>query len=269
MPATRLLRLPGSCNLRDFGGYATADGRRVPRGRLLRSGLLDGLAPEAVAALEALPLRAVCDLRRVEERRLRPNPAFDSAVRLHAWEATAETSPIRDPRFAGSGSLAEARVAMVEMYRRIPFVLQPRLAGVFGALAETDTGATLVHCSAGKDRTGVAVALVLESLGVPRATVLADYALTNDAVDLRAQLLDRRAPGLGLAATRDPLLALSAPALEAVLDAHPDYLRAALEAIEARHGSLERYLLDELALAPALLAHLRSTLLEQPCPEAA
>ena len=59
---------------------------------------------------------------------------------------------------------------MVGMYRRIPYVLQPRLTGTFAALAQVAEGGIVIHCSAGKDRTGVAAALVLEALGVPRET---------------------------------------------------------------------------------------------------
>jgi protein-tyrosine phosphatase len=267
MTAHRVLRLDGSCNLRDFGGYATAGGdARVRSGCLLRSGALDRLTPASVRTLQALGLRAVCDLRRADERTLRPSPDFGPRVRTFEWAATVESSPIRDRRFAESPSLEDARTAMTAMYRRIPFLLQPRLAGVFEALAHAAGGVVLVHCSAGKDRTGVAVALVLEALGVPRATVIEDYALTNVAVDLRRQLLGDPATGLGLATTADPLRALPAPALEAVLDAHPSYVAAALEAVDARHGNVARYLHDELHLDGALLRRLRANLLEARVP---
>jgi protein-tyrosine phosphatase len=262
MPSPRVLDLPGSCNLRDFGGYATRDGSHVRRGRLFRSGVLNRLAPAAVRTLQSLPLRAVCDLRRTEERRLHPNPDFGPTVRTFEWEATAETSPVRHRRFAESASIEEGRAAMVAMYRRMPFLLQVRLAGVFEALAHADDGAVVVHCSAGKDRTGVAVALVLEALAVPRETVVADYVLTNTAVDLRRQLLGEGATGVGISATADPIRALPPLAREAVLDAHPCYVLAALEAIEARHGCVERYLHDELGVDASLLARVRTNLVE-------
>jgi protein-tyrosine phosphatase len=261
MPVSRLLTLAGSCNLRDFGGYATVDGRRVRPGRLFRSGVLNRLAPEAVEALRALPLRAVCDLRRTAERELHPNPYFGPDVGTCAWDTSVESSPIRERGFAESDSLESARAAMATMYRRIPYALQERLAGVFGAIAQTEAGAVVVHCSAGKDRTGVAVALVLEALGVPRATVVEDYVLTNEAVDLRRQLLGEGATGVGLAATADPILALPPFAREAVIDAHPSYILAALEAVEARHGSVERYVVEGLRIAPSLLAAARDRLL--------
>jgi protein-tyrosine phosphatase len=261
MPRSLVLDLPGSCNLRDYGGHGTRDGRRVREGRLLRSGVLHRLTPDALVALEALPLRTVCDLRRTEERRHHPNPQFGDRVRTFEWESSTESSPIRERRFAESVNAEAARAAMDAMYARIPFLLQPRLAGVFIAIANADEGASLVHCSAGKDRTGVAVGLVLDALGVPRETVMADYAHTNEAVDLRRQLLGRGDEGVGIAATAAPILALPEFARAAVLDAHPRYLAAAFAAIESRHGTVERYLIEELNLEPALLDELRGRLL--------
>ncbi|MDH4110173.1 MAG: tyrosine-protein phosphatase [Gammaproteobacteria bacterium] len=105
------------------------------------------------------------------------------------------------------------------------------------------------------------MAHVLESPGVRREAIVEDYTLTNAVVDLRAQLLGERGTGAGLAATAEPLLALSASAQEAMLAARPEYLLASLRAIEARYGSVRRYLLDGLALEPALLERLHERLL--------
>ena len=254
--------LAGSCNLRDVGGASTVDGRRVRRGRLLRSGVLTRLTPAAVRQLRSLPVRAVCDLRRTEERERHPNPSFGPGVRRFEWDSAIGTSPIRDAGFIRSESGAAARGAMEAMYRRIPFVLQSRFAGAFTSLAHARDGATIVHCSAGKDRTGVAIALILESLGVPREHVVADYVLTRHAVDLRRELFGDDATGAGLAANAEPFRALREFALDAVLDARPEYILAALGAVEARHGTVERYLLDELGLAPTLITDLRECLLE-------
>jgi protein-tyrosine phosphatase len=262
MMATHVSALAGSCNLRDVGGISTIDGRRVRRGRLLRSGVLTRLTPSAVRELQALPVRAVCDLRRTEERERHPSPSFGPDVQRFEWDSTVGTSPIREPGFVRSDSVDAARAAMVAMYRRIPFVLQSRLAGAFQALAHARDGATIVHCSAGKDRTGVAVALILDSLGVSRDDVVADYVLTRQAVDLRRELFGDDATGAGLAANAEPFRALPEFALDAVLDARPEYILAALEAVEARHGTVARYLTEELELAPTMLADLRECLLE-------
>jgi protein-tyrosine phosphatase len=262
MTPTRVLAIDGACNFRDCGGYETVHGSRVRWGRVYRSGLMSRLSPRATAELRTFGLRAVCDLRRNAERIQHPNPEFGEGVRRFEWDTQTESSPIRDRSFAGTDAATVAHAAMLAMYERLPYALQPRLAGVFTALEHAGEGATIVHCAAGKDRTGVAIALVLEALGVPRATVVADYTLTNTAVDLRAQLLTRDAGGAGLAASADPLLALSPTALDAVLAAHPDYLMASLAAIDSRHGSVHGYLQEELGVRRDTLQRLRDQLTE-------
>jgi protein-tyrosine phosphatase len=225
---------------------------------------MHGLEPDAAAAIAARDLRAVCDLRRNAERERHPNPDFGPAVRRFEWDTALESSPIRDREFAGTAAAEFAHATMVRMYQQMPFRLQPRFAGVFEALAHAGDGATIVHCTAGKDRTGVAIALVLSALDVPRDTIIADYVLTNKAVDLRARLVQQPATGAGLAASADPLLALTPTALDAVLAARPDYLLASLDAIEARHGSVRAYVRDELAVPESAIERLRDTLLEDP-----
>jgi protein-tyrosine phosphatase len=262
MIPVRVLPLEGGCNFRDCGGYETTDGARVRWGRLYRSGVMARLSPAAAAQVQALGVRSVCDLRRTAERALHPNPSFGADVRRFEWDSEQESSPIREREFAESNDAAGVHQAMLKMYERLPFGLQPRLAGVFAALDHAGQGATIVHCTAGKDRTGVAVALVLETLGVRREAIVEDYTLTNTAVDLRAQLLGRGGTGAGLAATAEPILALSVTAQNAMLAARPEYIQASLDAIAARHGSVHRYVLDELAIEPAVLERLRERLLD-------
>ena len=262
MTPTRVLPLAGGCNFRDCGGYETLQGARVRWGRLYRSGVLQGLTADAAAAVEALGVRAVCDLRRNAERARYPNPSFAAHVRRFEWDTGLEASPLHDDDLTGEQGAARARARMLRMYTRMPYELQPRFAGVFEAVAHAGDGATIVHCMAGKDRTGVAIGLVLAALDVPRDVILADYVLTNEAVDLRAQVMQRRAAGGGLAASAEPLLALPQDALAAVLEARPEYLQASFEAIESRYGSVHAYLSHELRIPADRLARLREALLE-------
>jgi protein-tyrosine phosphatase len=257
-----VLPLAGGCNFRDCGGYETSQGTRVRWGRLYRSGLMHGLEPVATASVKALDVRAVCDLRRNGERERHPNPDFGPHVHRFEWDTGQDRSPIANGNIASDDAAAQARARMLRMYARMPFELRPRFAGVFAAIAQAGNGATIVHCTAGKDRTGVAIALVLATLGVPRDVIVEDYALTNHAVDLRARLLGNKAAGAGLAANADPLLALPSDALDVVMAAHPDYLLASLAAIEARHGSVAAYVRDELAVPDSALDELRASLLE-------
>jgi protein-tyrosine phosphatase len=262
MSRSRVLNLEGGCNFRDCGGYETVVGGRLRWGRLYRSGLLALLSPAAAAEVRALGVRTVCDLRRTAERELHPNPPLGADVARFEWDTEAESSPIRDRAFGNSTDMRTVHDAMLGMYSRMPFALQPRLAGAFAALDHAGEGAAIIHCTAGKDRTGVAVALVLDALGVRREAIVEDYVLTNTAVDLHTQLLGRDGTGAGLAATADTLRALSPVARQAMLAANPDYIHASLVAVEQRHGSVGAYLRDELGIDATLLERLRERLIE-------
>ena len=130
MTPARVLPLVGGCNFRDCGGYETTDGARVRWGRLYRSGLLARQSAAAAGQVQALGVRAVCDLRRTAERALHPNPSLGADVRRFEWDSEQESSPVRDRAFASSNDEAGVHAAMVSMYERLPFGLQPRLASV-------------------------------------------------------------------------------------------------------------------------------------------
>jgi protein-tyrosine phosphatase len=262
MSRPRVLNLEGGCNFRDCGGYETVAGGHLRWGRLYRSGLLAALSPAAAMEVQSLGVRTICDLRRTAERELHPNPHFGTDVQRFEWNTEAESSPIRDRAFGEATELQVVHEAMLRMYARMPFALQPRLAGAFLALDQAGQGAAIVHCTAGKDRTGVAVALLLDALGVRREAIVEDYVLTDTAVDLHAQLLGREGTGAGLAATADALRALSPVARQAMLAAKPEYIQASLAAVEQRHGSVAAYLQDELGIETALLERLRERLIE-------
>ena len=259
----RIPALEGSCNFRDFGGYQTHDGRRVRWGRLYRSGMLSRLNSRDLEVLADLRIRTVCDLRRAEERARHPNPALGPDVLRREWDEPGDASPLRGVRFERSLSRAAARGAMVEMYGRMPALLTRRLRGVFAGLLEAGGRPIILHCTAGKDRTGLGAALILSALGVPRATIVEDYLLTNVAVDLGAWLSGNGATGAGITATAEPIQALAPQAREAVLAADATYLEASFARIEAEHGSVEAYLGSELGVDAAGRARLVQSLLEE------
>src|SRR5262245_23132199 len=174
----RILDVPGAVNLRDFGGYRTHDGARVRVGLLYRSGMLAELTPIGQRQLKDLGIGVICDLRRPEERDLEPTPFPahdprqvrveidpDSAIRLRAALEGSVLSVTERIRFMLAINRELARVHTSE-YRR-----------VFAALESSGDRGFLVHCAAGKDRTGFGVAVIQLALGVPRETVIEDYLL--------------------------------------------------------------------------------------------
>jgi protein-tyrosine phosphatase len=259
---TRILPLPSACNFRDFGGYETREGARIRWGRLYRSGAMSQLSPPDLEAVRALGVRAVVDLRRADERAVAPNPLLGPDVIERSWTEPDDTSPLGGQRMAAPIDGRAARAAMLGMYEELPRRLQTRLRGVFAGLLEAAGRPLVLQCMVGKDRTGLASALVLSALGVSRERILEDYLLTNTAVDLAERVANPGASGLGLSSSTHYLRLLPPDALAMVLAADADYLLASFRAIEEGHGSVDDYLSLALGVDAAARDALAAALLE-------
>ena len=181
MPDLQPHALTGVENFRDFGGAPSIFGGRVRMGRLFRSAHLAGASEPDIAELERLGVRTVVDLRRPTERRSQPSRWTGFSGRLIS---TDEGDRAEGPHieFLRQGDLSDAGVEayLSDYYRRALF--EPRhlamFTGAFAALDEGD-GALLIHCTAGKDRTGLLAALVQRALGVEWREIAADFLETN------------------------------------------------------------------------------------------
>lgn len=252
---SRLLPLVGGFNLRDCGGYATEDGQRVKRGMLFRSGVMSMLTEEDDAHLTQLGIASICDLRRGDERSMEPT-AWHEGSETEYWthdyeESSGVLSAMLDDPTSSPGGM---RDTMIEVYREIPEHHAPAYRAMFERLAGGRIP-LLVNCSAGKDRTGVAVALILSSLGVPRETVVRDYLLTNDYADFQRLLATRRSFTRKFANLPPEMIA-------PILAADPDYLDAMFEVLDTGFGGLEGYLSRKLGIDSAALDRIRGHLLE-------
>jgi protein-tyrosine phosphatase len=194
---TQWIDLDGAVNVRDLGGLPTADGRAVRPGRLLRSDNLQGLTSADVDRLvTGIGVRHVVDLRSGTEVDLEgPGPLTrDPRVSIHHLSLFAEGGTLTDveadlPRLDtdkilpwqsrddGDGPERERSVGHYLGY------LAERPDSVVGALRVIAQGPAIVHCAAGKDRTGVVTAIALDVLGVPRDHIVADYAATGDRLE--------------------------------------------------------------------------------------
>ncbi len=256
---TRRLNLDGIENFRDFGDYETMDGRRLKKGRLFRSASL-GRATEAdLEAIGRLDIALVVDLRRAGERTRDPSkrhPAFRGQVIDNDLGDEDEDSWITHVR---DSDLTEAsfRDYLFGYYRAAPFEERhiDLFSRYFRALTDVD-GAVLIHCAAGKDRTGILVALTHHVAGVHADMALEDYLLTNHPERLAARM-----PMIAKAMEEIAGRAPSEAVMQVALGVEADYLRTAFAAIEARYGSLDDYLQQVLGVGPQQRAVLRERLL--------
>ena len=249
----RILRFEGAVNLRDFGGYATEDGGRVVRGRLFRCGTLADLSDAGKRAFAKLDVKLICDLRRADEKSAEPTPELAGPPgRLEIPIDPGSAAVMRERLNEGGLTLKERIDFMVGINHDLASNHAEDYARMFERLLELEDGGFLVHCSAGKDRTGFACALILHALGVPEATVLEDYLLTNEAMDYEGYVLKRIRSRLwtDLEADRESTMAL--------FGVRPEYLRSAYAAIAAEFEGVEHYIEQAIGLDSAARERLRS-----------
>lgn len=240
-----MLDLQGASNFRDLGGYPGRDGRPLRWRRLFRSDHLGELTEADRGRLRALGVTRAFDFRGVQERAAQPyrlpgieqhSLAIEPTVAQNMAALAAAGLPLTAARMAG---------LMEELYRRLVSDEADRFAQWFGHLLDDD--APLVfHCTAGKDRTGVAAALLLLALGVSREVVEQDYLLTNQVY--------RRPASAGSPLPED--------ALAVLWGVQPRFLDAALAAIEREHSGMESYLARRMGLSQAARERLASMYLE-------
>jgi protein-tyrosine phosphatase len=244
-------------NFRDLGGLPAADGRRLRPHVLYRSEGPASFTSVHHVELTDLGIRLICDLRRGSEREAAPNAWSAGNARLFNLEVSSDpSSATRDSwnslRLDPSGAGASA--SMCDSYRSIPAALHPHLAELVDAINAGEVP-ILIHCTAGKDRTGVLVALLLTALGVPYELAVDDY--------LRSRVFGdnlRSAGKLDGAFESHFGFAPSDAAVDVMIGVDRQYLDAAFAEVTTRWGSAQRYL-ETAGIAGERLAKLKSRLL--------
>ena len=236
--------LQGASNFRDLGGYTGAEGRRMRRGRVFRSDHLAGLTANDLAALQTLGLTHSIDFRGEAEAAALPYRIAGVSKLAMAIEPTV-IRRLRALLAAGQVPSTEETVAlMCETYLNFVHEHGPTFARFLRHLLVHPTP-VVFHCTAGKDRTGFAAALLLSLLGVERSTIMQDYLLTNQ---LYRRTLSVEGAG-------------PAHVMEVVWQVQPVFLQAAFDAIERDYGGVAAYLIGPAGMQADELAHLRQTLL--------
>ena len=240
LTAERLLPMPGSINFRDGGGYETRDGRVIAWAKLYRSGVLSELSASDLAYLQNLEIRLICDLRTEAEVEKRPDklPTKAPPSYLHLPAQSLDHSA----RLRGLAAIFFNRAnldgLMDEGYKRIMIDDNaPLIGSVLKEIADPANLPIVVHCSAGKDRTAIIMALIFTILGVPQQTILADYTLSN----LHYEKIEA-----GIAQEVESLrhFGITVDHLQAVILTRAERLQNMFLHIDQKYGSVQSYLLN-------------------------
>jgi protein tyrosine/serine phosphatase len=248
----------GIHNLRDYGGYTGEGGRRIKSGLLFRSGQHVEATDADLDSFRSLGVDTIIDLRGNSERERNPcRRASDFAAEVIAFDGETASSP---PHMDIEPGLTTAEFAYQRMVRVYSYMPQnPAMIVMFGryleGLDERD-GGSLVHCFAGKDRTGIAAMMLMHVLGASREDQMAEYLLTNAAPTI--EVLKRQSlPGMEAKLGQK----LAEEAVQSLLAVHEDYLATFWSTVEASHGSLDAYLAEAVGLDDARRERLKTRFL--------
>lgn len=256
---TRIIAFDGIENFRDFGGYDTACGRGVKAGVLYRSANHAYATEADLKRLQEMGVKTIVDLRRRRERDREPSKRWDGFAEAviendlegveHDWAEALKASATVDAEWFRADSL--------DFYTRAPYAERhvELFRRYFRALAEND-GAVVVHCAAGKDRTGFICALTHHIAGVHRDDTLADYLATNNE--------DRMAHRMGFLGpwVKDLTgITLDDAALRQAVSVHESFLERAFAEVAENHGTVDRYLEEVLEVDAGLRGKIEARIL--------
>ena len=246
-------------NFRDLGGYPTVDGRHIKKGLLYRSDALSDLSNDDLEALSKLKLKRIYDLRNEDEQQTDPDMLPEGhSIQLvpvpFAFEAL-DKSVMRERILGGKLDKGETEELMIESYQTYAMDYRKQIAQIVQGLAEPGALPALIHCIHGKDRTGLAVSTVLEVLRVPEDIIMQDYLLSNS-------FWESETSRLSFLAHLASFFRTPASEVRSLMEARPEYLKAARAAAIEHYGSLENYIHEGLGLDDATIQRLRDALLE-------
>jgi protein-tyrosine phosphatase len=248
--AERRVMFEGVQNFRDLGGYRAEGGGRVRWGRLFRSDSLHKLTAADLAAFERLGLGVVIDLRGDRERETHPNP-IARAVQVAVTGQPPVDPDAPDERDRSLSGSADGERILRDLYVGMLEHSPALFHRIFTALLEPNGMPAVFHCHAGKDRTGVLAALVLLAVGVSAEDVLDDYELTR-----RFRFMENQQESYANMIA----LGMSPEAAAGVLSTPRWAMEDTLQALDAQHGGIERYLTQTVGLTTGQLDALRAAL---------
>lgn len=250
--ADRFVPVDGTANLRDIGGYRTLDGRWVKMGMLYRSDKLSRLTPDGEVQLGALDLALIADLRSPKEVEKEPD-RLPPNVGYRLFDIMGDSAA--PDNFVQGVSEGRAPEIMRDLNRDL--VASPMAQREFGKLLHAigaSNGPILYHCTAGKDRTGWASAVLLTILGVPREAVIYDYIISRHRL--------KSVPVKNIIGDSDSALgSLPRELVDPLVFVDSDYIEAAFDEVEKRYGDFDTYVRVGLGINPAKQDKLRALFL--------
>jgi protein-tyrosine phosphatase len=251
----RFPEIPGVLNFRDLGGYPAAGGRCTRWNVLYRSGTMHAMTATGVQQLTTYGIRHAYDLRSNSERQDRPSTLSQlQGVDYRYDDHNAIPGDIARMIRNSDARADLSKSMMVSLYRRLPFDFRNAYRTLFGHL-ENGSLPLVFNCTAGKDRTGVAAALILRAVGVPHELIIEDYLLSERCFDRSCEIILE-----GSAATL--FAGVDREIWEPLMRVHADYLNAAFDEIDRSYGSVDRYFTDELNVSESARERIRLNFLD-------
>ena len=255
------MKLEGAPNFRDLGGLKTRNGGQVRHGTIYRSDNLSRLSDRDLDRLELAGIRLICDLRSHDEiRRIRSRWRDTHVAEFLHLDINGDIRAVNDSfskLLQDDASIEDARQAMLSSYREMPRLFERHLRTLFERLTTADKLPAVIHCHAGKDRTGFACAMILAALDVPQDEIERDYMATAANIDV-GESTEGIIALLAARTGRRVSIELMAP----VVTVHADYLNEALGAAAQTYGSLDVYLEEAGGLTPEKRERLHELLLD-------
>jgi protein-tyrosine phosphatase len=258
--AAQDFKFSGVANFRDIGGYSVGSGHKIKSGVLFRSGELSGLTPADQEMINRLNIRYEIDLRTDAERSANPSNWGKKAPQVISIsvgmprESTPQASIVQ---FSELKDAEQAKMQMAQTTGNLAINGAADIGKVLGELAK-ETGPSLIHCTAGKDRTGVTVAILMTLLGASREDVYHEYLRSNESVDAqvrRQKAREQSGKDVNALSGIDPTV------LKAMMGTDPSYMDAVFRDVNAKYGSFDNYTRDGLKLTADQIARLRKNLI--------
>ncbi len=258
----RIIALDGARNFRDIGGYKTKDNRNIKWREIFRSDALSNLSSSDYQKINEFGIKLVIDFRTEGEAKKSPTVwQGDSPpllLNLPIGSASEEWSAkLSEQLKSGIFTAEEIRETFIMAYKSIPVDSSDAYKEMFVEILDPKNRPAILHCRSGKDRTGIASALILSALGVPRDVIIRDFLLTNEASSVEEIL-----PFIAEQFSKQAGRTVSADDIRPLIGVDEEYIQAMFEGIEANYGTMDNYLDKALGLTANKRARLREELLE-------